>query len=1071
MKRTFNLFVLITLLALNFGAAGVTPAYAATLTVTNTNDSGAGSLRQAIADAASGDTITFDAGLSGQTITLTSGELAIAKDLTIDGSALASQVTISGNNTSRVFNISSGSVTLNNLTIAYGNSDWGGGLNSGTYGTVTITNSTFHHNYGTVIGAIHVYYTTLVVSNSTFDQNSSPAGFAGGIALRDYSNANISNSTFSGNTGSAAGGVFAGWYSTLTLNNNTFSGNITTAVGNGGALTVDSWTSVYLTNNIFANSTSDGVTPTADCYLSSSIYTLSSVNNLVEIDSAAPNSCAPAVTGDPLLNALASNGGPTDTMSLQAGSWALGMGDAATCAAAPVNNLDQRGQSRPQGGGNCDIGAYESSLMGIFHTVTFHANGGSGTMADQVAIAPTALVLNAFTRSGYSFAGWDTAADGSGTSYADGATYDFSADMTLYAQWNALPVIDIVSPITSNGSNLFSTISLSDAENNPLSGVIQILIGKGAPISAVFETLDTCGSGAPMTYTLNGVVIGSSASNGTCQCDPPVDSATITGAPLTSNFNLSSSNIFGYTTSEYPLTAWSRVTLTYADSSTETACIFDATGTNCTTMDLCAGYTSYASGTVSVASSTTVLASQPYTNSTLPVSLDVSAIAPGDYTLYADTSDGINSPVSDTESITLAGEGLLYINASTVTFDGNGGSGTMAPQVSGVPAALNANTFTRTDYTFAGWSTTPTDAVVYSDGATYDFSADITLYAQWTPINHTVTFNGNGNDGGSMAPQTASAPTALTLNGFTRTGYSFAGWGTVPGGPVVYADGANYDFSADITLFAQWTLNSYTVSFDAQGGSPTPVNQTVAYGALVTDPGTPARASHIFNGWFTAPSGGTQWNFASNTMGAGDMTLFAQWTAYTELSATFTSLGAYDGYMLEPSENANTGFLAPVANPNSMVGDHSLDRQVRSLLHFNTASLPDNAVITGITIKVKRQLLFGNPFSLGNLQVDVASPFFGAEIGLKPADFQAVPSAANVGFFNPTPATGNWYSAVLDPAAFPFLNLTGATQYRLAFSMDDNDNGRADWFMYYSGNFRTVSYQPVLIVSYYIPAP
>ena len=60
-------------------------------------------------------------------------------------------------------------------------------------------------------------------------------------------------------------------------------------------------------------------------------------------------------------------------------------------------------------------------------------------MSNQIANVPTALTLNTFTRTGYSFSGWNTAANGSGTAYADGATYSFAADITLYAQWTALP--------------------------------------------------------------------------------------------------------------------------------------------------------------------------------------------------------------------------------------------------------------------------------------------------------------------------------------------------------------------------------------------------------------------------------------------------------------------------------------------------------------------------------------------------------------------------------------------------------------------------------------------------------
>ena len=70
-------------------------------------------------------------------------------------------------------------------------------------------------------------------------------------------------------------------------------------------------------------------------------------------------------------------------------------------------------------------------------SVSFNANGGSGSMTNQSASTATALSANTFTRSGYTFSGWNTAANGSGTAYADGASFSFSANTTLYAQWTA----------------------------------------------------------------------------------------------------------------------------------------------------------------------------------------------------------------------------------------------------------------------------------------------------------------------------------------------------------------------------------------------------------------------------------------------------------------------------------------------------------------------------------------------------------------------------------------------------------------------------------------------------------
>jgi len=76
------------------------------------------------------------------------------------------------------------------------------------------------------------------------------------------------------------------------------------------------------------------------------------------------------------------------------------------------------------------------------HTVTFNANNGTGTMGAQTASASTALTANAFTRPGFKFTGWNTAANGGGDAYADGTLYSFAADTTLYAQWAAYGDVD-----------------------------------------------------------------------------------------------------------------------------------------------------------------------------------------------------------------------------------------------------------------------------------------------------------------------------------------------------------------------------------------------------------------------------------------------------------------------------------------------------------------------------------------------------------------------------------------------------------------------------------------------------
>ncbi len=444
MKQSFknSLIVVLTLMSLIISALGVTPAQAATFTVMNTNDSGLGSLRQAITDAVSGDTITFDPQLFGETITLTS-ELILDKNLTIDGSSLASQVIISGNNSVRVFYINEGvTVIMDSLTISQGyapDGQVGSGINN--WGELTVLNSTLSDNAsgnGSAIGNNGV----LTVTNSTLSNNTASSEGT----IRNLGTATIANSTIFGNSAFNGGAIANYGGATLTLINSTLSNNSATGIGgniiNSGMLNYS--------NTIIANATVG-----EDCISLKGGTIGTNVNNLVE-----DGGCSASLSGDPNLDTtLAGNG----TLALLSGSSAIDAGDDGVCAAAPISGFDQRSVTRPQGV-HCDIGAYEyESAAPATHTVTFDGNGADGgAMSNQVASSPTALTANAFTRTSYTFSGWNTASDGSGTAYTDGASYDFAADITLYAQWSLTPptVTTLAATnVTATSATLYGTVN------------------------------------------------------------------------------------------------------------------------------------------------------------------------------------------------------------------------------------------------------------------------------------------------------------------------------------------------------------------------------------------------------------------------------------------------------------------------------------------------------------------------------------------------------------------------------------------------------------------------------------
>jgi uncharacterized repeat protein (TIGR02543 family) len=164
-----------------------------------------------------------------------------------------------------------------------------------------------------------------------------------------------------------------------------------------------------------------------------------------------------------------------------------------------------------------------------------------------------------------------------------------------------------------------------------------------------------------------------------------------------------------------------------------------------------------------------------------------------------------------------------------------------------------------------------------------------------------------------MSPQVANTPTALTLNSFTRLGYTFSGWNTLANGTgTAYADGASYSFSADATLYAQWSINSYIVTYNGNtntgGTAPVDGSSPYTYGSTVTvlgNTGSLVKTGYSFNGWNTQADGlGTSYSPAATfTLGAANVTLYAKWNACYALTLNHTGQGT-----------------DPVASPTNSIG-------------------------------------------------------------------------------------------------------------------------------------------------------
>ena len=232
---------------------------------------------------------------------------------------------------------------------------------------------------------------------------------------------------------------------------------------------------------------------------------------------------------------------------------------------------------------------------------------------------------------------------------------------------------------------------------------------------------------------------------------------------------------------------------------------------------------------------------------------------------------------------------------SSIIYNGNGATeGSMGMQV-GDPdtnATIQANKYKRQGYKFTGWNTKPDGTgTAYTEGQTVTMPKEgqsLNLYAQWKALPVTIIYNGNGGKGNTNG-ETTDADTAIPIapNGYTRNGYTFQTWNTKADGTGnTYRPGDSITLTGDITLYAQWQANRYTVGFDNNTGTGNMDDQQFVYDTeqklnanKFTKPG------YTFTGWNTSKTGdGTGYEDRQTVVNltadnGGHVVLYAQWKA------------------------------------------------------------------------------------------------------------------------------------------------------------------------------------------------
>ncbi|WP_206105479.1 InlB B-repeat-containing protein [Paenibacillus thalictri] len=580
------------------------------------------------------------------------------------------------------------------------------------------------------------------------------------------------------------------------------------------------------------------------------------------------------------------------TISTVAGTGAPGnSGDGGAAIAAKLNS--PQGVAVDSGGVLyiADTTNNRIRKLGLLYTLSFNSNGGSVVASKDVSGGSAATEPTAPTQTDYQFAGWYS---DSGLTHAFDFNSAITGDMTLYAKW---ATISYTVSFTSNGG---SAVTSQTVDINGTAAEPTAPIKTGYTFAGWYSDSDLTNA-----FNFNGAITG----NTTLYAEWTINSYTVSfnsnyGSEVTNQtvtYNTNASEPSVPTREGYTFGGW------YRELGFVNAFDFNSAITGDTT--LYAKWTidrytvSFNSNGGSEVTSQTVTYSLSASEPSVPTR--------SGYTFGGWYRDSGLATVYDFNS-TVAGNTTLYakwtINSYAVSFAGNGGTEVTNQTVTYNTYASEPVAPTRSGYTFGGWYSESGFATVFDFNSA--ITGDTTLYAKWTVNSYTVSFTSNG--GSEVTSQTvtyntyASEPIAPT-----RSGYTFGGWYSESGLATAYD--FNSAVTGDTTLYAKWTINSYTVSFTSNGGSVV-TSQTVTYNTYASEPIVPKKTGYTFGGWYSDSGLATAFDF--NSAIASDTTLYAKWTT-NSYTVSFTSNGGsvvasqtvtYNTYASEPVAPTKTGY-------------------------------------------------------------------------------------------------------------------------------------------------------------------
>ena len=531
--------------------------------------------------------------------------------------------------------------------------------------------------------------------------------------------------------------------------------------------------------------------------------------------------------------------------------------------------------------------------------VTYDANGGSGAPAQQAFVADSGTKLSTTkpTRTGYTFVNWDYM----GNKFNPGDAIPTGwGSFTLKAQWKANTYTYNIKYVSSSGASL-GTATVNGTYGSSKSVSAPAKTGYTTPTAQTVKFDSTSAKTITFTYNLVGYSIGYNVNGGNA----------LSGQRTSYNVESSAYTLPTPSRTGYTFTGWTgnngntpQKSVTIAKGSTGNKSYTANWSINSYYFDLNGYLDGASSGGISnfgtadvyingklVANDTTDYYSQHPYGSTYEIK-----------DIKASTGHVYNGVHSGSLSGTI-GAGNVSVSLSfstkmlTANFYRNAGTSdttkvTQKFKYGQSGQAFNANTWTRTGYTFKGWSTDKNatsiswpDKCGVADSWINSNYPSINIYAIWSLNNYSIGYNLNG---GSVSGQKTSynvTTESFTLPTPTRTGYTFTGWtgsnGNTPQKSVTIAKGS----TGNKSYTAQWKPNSYTITYSANGGSGSNQTQTVQYGTSWTTKGAIySKSGYTQTSWNTQANGsGTKYSLstAQTDKQLSNVTLYAQYSANT----------------------------------------------------------------------------------------------------------------------------------------------------------------------------------------------